>query len=588
MTCTGPGGCGKTHLALEVATRLTGNFQDGVYFVSLAPLRDPKLVLFTIPPLGLPTNTISVEEGEDYEKALSEYPATYLFIERARAIIPDFKIIETTGPQIVEICKSLDGLPLAIELSVPLLRLMTIDAMVAKMDHRLSLLTLGARDLPRRLQSLKNTIDWSYDLLDAAEKSLFHHLSVFAGGSYLNAISEICSIEESNLLPRINSLVEKNLLSLNERNGSIRFSMLETIREYSSEKLDGSGETDELLRAHAGFFLQLVQHNAPKLFGHDQLASLQTLRDEIDNVRAAFLWHKQNNLEIALSMATNLWTFWLMTGRMTEALEWLEDLLIMEGNASPSMRIRATSFAVFFSSLQDKRDAADAHMNVISQLLPAEHDPECHAIIGYCTGFLPYVRGEFAEAATVWERGLPYAREAHHGYFTANTLRALGIAVNRLGDYERAVSLFEESLEISRSMGDRWSSAYVLRNWGLIALYRGDYEEVPSLCEESFRISLEYGDKWSLAWGLEVLATALIHGWEKARIAVRLFGAAHNLRQDIGAPVPQSDRVMFGNAFEKAKNTLDDRTFNNEWRIGRLTPLSRFLELIAGVKNVAV
>src|SRR5215203_1002510 len=361
LTLTGPGGTGKTRLALQAAADLLEQFEDGVFFVSLAAITDPELVLSTIAgSLGLKEsakeslmetlegylrnkhlllildNFEQVLEGasivgelvracprlkifattriplrlygeQEYPvpplelpdpvrlpplERLTQYEAVRLFVERERAVKPDFEVTNDNASAVAEICVHLDGLPLAIELAAARTKLLPPQALQSRLSNRLKLLKGGARNLPARQQTLRATIDWSYELLDEDEKTLFGRLSVFAGGSTLEAIEEICDPQgELEALEVAGSLLEKSLLRREEgADGESRFVMLETIQEYAREKLEESGEAEETRRRHAEHYLALTETAEPELLGADQGRWMRRLGTEFANLREAHAW----------------------------------------------------------------------------------------------------------------------------------------------------------------------------------------------------------------------------------------------------------------------------------------------------------
>ena len=344
LTLTGPGGTGKTRLALQVSAEVLEAFPDGVFFVNLAPISDPALVLptiaqtlgvteagsqplrdtlhaflhdkqllllldnfeqvveaasmlsellaacalvrmlvtsraalhlraerlYAVPPLALPETTPLPPLA-----MLTQYEAVRLFIERAQDVKSDFAVTNETAPAVAEICVRLDGLPLAIELAAPRVRLFTPQALLTRLSHRLGVLTGGAQDLPARQRTLRATIDWSYSLLSEEEQRLFARLSVFAGGRTLDAIEAICNPDGMlDVLGGVESLLEKSLLGQTEIEGETRFTLLETLHEYARERLEASVEAEAMRRAHAAYFLALAKEAEPALKGPEQAAWL--------------------------------------------------------------------------------------------------------------------------------------------------------------------------------------------------------------------------------------------------------------------------------------------------------------------------
>jgi predicted ATPase len=409
LTLVGPGGVGKTRVALEVAGGLVDQFRDGVFFVALGAIRDPNLVASAI------AQTVSIGEfgglslvetlkaalrnkqllllldtfdhlieaaplvtellaacpqlkllvtsrmvlrvrGENRfavlpltvpdpsqrlpVESMSQYQAVNLFVERARAVNPDFVLTNENAPAVAELCARLDGVPLAIELVAAQIELLTPKELLARLDRGLSALTAGGRDLPERQQSLQRAIDWSYDLLGEAEKRLFRRVSVFAGGCTLKTaqavVSERSSLTTDDWLPATDmlggmlSLVGNSLLGqAKQADGSVRFVMLKTIRNYALERLVESGEAETIRRQHALFFLELAEESELNLRGAAQSMWLDRLETEHDNLRAALTWAiESGDVQTSLQLAGTLFPFWYTRGYLSEGRRWLEVVLV--------------------------------------------------------------------------------------------------------------------------------------------------------------------------------------------------------------------------------------------------------------------
>ncbi len=372
VTLTGPGGVGKTRMALHVAEQLRAHFADGVWFVSLAPISDPDLVIPTIAQtLGLwEAGERSLLEQlqvflrerqvllllDNFEQvvraamhvanllticsylmpdpkrlpdlvALSQYEAVALFIQRAQAARPEFQVTNANAPVVAEICVRLDGLPLAIELAATRIKLLPLQALLTRLGQRLQLLTSSARDVPAHQQTLRNTIQWSYDLLDAQEQQLFCRLSVFVSGCTLEAVEAISAALGNATLPVLDgvvSLIDKNLLQQTAQEGEeIRLLMLETIREYGWEALAERQEREAIQAAHAAYYLALAEEAERALGGPQQLLWLERLEREYDNLHAALHWLRLQGSRVegggeaaeqALRLETALSWFWIMRG----------------------------------------------------------------------------------------------------------------------------------------------------------------------------------------------------------------------------------------------------------------------------------
>jgi predicted ATPase len=409
VTITGPGGVGKTSLALQVAHELQDAFTDGVFFVSLAATIDSILIIPTVAhTLGVTEspNRLLLDSLKDFLrnkqtlllldnfeqiisvapiltelleacarlrllvtsrealhlrgehefplaplalpdrpsiKTLRQYPGIELFVERAQAVRPNFQLMPDNADAVAEICRRLDGLPLAIELAAVRMKLLSPNAMLEQIrESSLGLLTGGARDLPARQQTLRSTVQWSYDLLDAEEQRAFRWFTVFAGGSTLEAALAV--IRPPVSVDTIGSLVNKSLLRSVETNDDARLVMLETIREFGWEQLAQTAEGEAVRRAHACYYLSFTEEAEQKLTGADQTNWLQRLDREQDNLRAALQWMiEHREVELAQRMAGALQPFWFRRGRWSEGRRWLEDSLAIESGATLNQSIRANA-----------------------------------------------------------------------------------------------------------------------------------------------------------------------------------------------------------------------------------------------------
>src|ERR687891_401210 len=343
LTLTGPGGTGKTRLALQAARQLLPEFEHGVFFVALAPITERGLVLPAVAKaLGLPEATrestgeplgLSGERESPVPpldlpdpahlpaiEGLSQYEAVSLFVERAMAVQPGFQVTNENAPAVAEICARLDGLPLAIELAAARVKILAPQALLARLDRALPLLAGGSRELPQRQRTLRDAIAWSYDLLEEPERPLFARLSAFVGGFTLEAVEAVADPGgDLGLDPfdGVASLTNKSLLrQMATGPAEPRFFMLETIREYAAERLAEAPDADEIRRRHARFFLGLAERAEPELTGPDQVRWLDALEAEHDNFRAALAWAAEHELDAALRMGGALWRFWQLPGHL--------------------------------------------------------------------------------------------------------------------------------------------------------------------------------------------------------------------------------------------------------------------------------
>ncbi len=691
VTLTGPGGVGKTRLALEVADSLRPDFADGVGFISLANVSDPDQVmpalarslglhdaggtsvrekllgalgdcsillvldnfeqLATAAPVvvdllgtcaGLKTlvtsrfrlrvrgeHEIPVEPlpmpgpGEVVAAAdLDRFAAIGLFVGRSQDVNPSFALTDGNAATIVEICRRLDGLPLAIELAAARTRLLPPAAMLARLDRRLPLLTGGARDLPRRQQTLRDAIGWTYDLLSAEEQALFRGLSVFAGGFSLEAAAAVCGQETDLLvLEGIESLVDKSLvrpLDLEQQaTGEPRFALYETIREFGFEQLVAHGEHQAAQERHADWYESLVATAGPELFGPEQTAWLNRLELESDNLDAALAWTvEMRRVEFGLRLATNLWQFWYVRGRQRTGRVWLERLLAL-ADESTTAEVRARGLNYLGSFALDMSDyaLAQASYEQALSLRRASDDQRGAADTINNLGILAAARSDFAREQAYLEEAVALYRAVGETHRLANGLCNLGGSVNANGDPERAKVILDEALAFNTRLGDRLAEAYtrihmgeVARDLGEAAEARRQWEQAAShmravgerrglgivlfrlatlaavsdparsaaLHAEALAVRWEVGDRRGIAEGLEGVArfAAKRGNWDRA---ARFLGAAEGLRESISAPLPERERPEYDRLVSATRNAIGRDTYAAAVAAGRATALQEIV-----------
>jgi predicted ATPase/class 3 adenylate cyclase len=542
---------------------------------------------YAVPPLTLPDpkRLTTVEK-------LSQYEAVGLFIERARAVKADFEVTNDNAPAVAEICVRLDGLPLAIELAAARTRLLSPEAMLPRLGSRLKLLIGGGRDLPARQQTLRGAIEWSHDLLDEEERTLFRRLSVFVGGFALETAEEVCdagSEPEVDVLDGVESLLGKSLLRQEETEDG-RLFMLETIREYALERLEASGEAGGLRVRHADYYLLLAEEAEPELRGSQQAQWLRRLETEHDNLRAALSWtlgQEPDATEPALRLAGALWWFWFWRGHFSEGRRWLEEALEKDERLHAPARAKALAAVAWLALYQ-----GDLERMVAASEEGLGLDVE-KGIEGSTALFLRIIRGVAAreqgdtgQATILLEEALALGREAGDRWSLALALLNLGGVASNRGDYERAMEQLEECLALSRGLGDAGLLSAALISLGYefllqgdheratalnaeaAALLRGDDEQARDLLKESLALSGELGDGLNAAESLDGLACTAAARGEAGR-AARLFGAAEALREAMGIPLPSAARALREPYTRAARSRLDEVEWTRRWEEGR-------------------
>ena len=612
VTLTGPGGTGKTRLAVEAANALADDFADGTFFVALDAIREEDLLLPAIAEaLGVrESGERSLRESlserlsgrsalvvlDNFEQIVEaapivahvleaapgltivvtsraalrisgerEYPvepldvndAVALFVDRAQGADPRFTLTDANRPAVEEICARLDYLPLALELAAARTKLLPPEAMLALLDERLELLGRGARDLPDRHQALRDTIAWSYDLLGADEKELFARLGVFGGGFTLESSVAVCDAS----LDGIATLIDESLV---ERDGQ-RMRMLETIREYALEQLAQDEQSEYVRRRHAEHFLKLVDSEPAS----DQASWLARIDAERDNLRGALEWAVElREASLALRVAAALWEYWWVRGYLSEGRAWLEQALAVGRTAPPELRARAL----------------------------------------HAAGSLATRQGDYEWAAALFEQSLALSEELGDLSGTARSLLSLGTVAAERGDQERAMSLSEQAAELYQESGDRRGHALAISNLGGIALERGEYAKASDLSEQAYALfeGLEDSEGMALALvnqgfaalsehqperSIELLRDALRRLAElefkdvigycfeglaavlvltgRAEEAAKLLGAAEALRESLGVELAPAEQATHKETVDAVRARLGEERFSDAWRQGR-------------------
>jgi predicted ATPase/class 3 adenylate cyclase/DNA-binding CsgD family transcriptional regulator len=582
VTLTGTGGIGKTRLGLQVATELLDSFANGTYFVSLAPITDPPVVIQTIahalglehqhvkhhmptehieylkaflhnkqllllldnfeqvvsaapeltelltaclnlkilvtsravlhiqgeyeypvPPLALPQRT-QLSANED----LSQYAAVALFLERALAVKPDLAVTQANMQAIAAICVHLDGLPLAIELAAARIKLLPPRALLQRMTHRLDVLTGGVRGAPARQQTLRNTIEWSYNLLDAAEQRLFRRLSVFTGNFTLEAVESLSSTyaDETGLtLDGVTSLIDKSLLLQIEREGEEpRLLMLETIREYGLEVLAASGEEEITRKAYIAYYLELAERAGPELVGRQQAAWLDRLEREHTNLQAALHWsvaqgRARHDMTVALRLGVALRNFWLVHGPYSEGRNFLEQALAASEGVAVPLQAKALYTAANLAFILSDHDRAEALCQESLKLFRELEDRPGMAFALYLLAWIS--RDNIKVDIAMVEEALELFKEIGDREYVAWSFYTLGFFDGLRGEYTRACTWIEESLFLHKEIENKRGIAFSLIAWAQIYYYsQSNQATMNTLLNESLALFRELDDKTGIAY----------------------------------------------------------------------------------------
>jgi DNA-binding NarL/FixJ family response regulator len=448
---------------------------------------------------------------------LEGYESVRLFVERARGRDPSFSLSPHNARAVAEICKRLEGIPLAIELAAARVGTLSVEQIFQRLTDSLKLLRGGSKTQMAKQRTLRGALDWSYELLFEDEKKLFGRLSVFAGGWTLEAAEAVGvggGVEEDDVLDLLSGLVEKSLVVARERQESgVRYRMLEPVRQYASEKLEEEGEAEEARRRHADFFLALAEDAEAKLRGPEDREWLERLEEEHDNMRAALSWAlEREEGELALRLAGVLGTFWQAHGHWSDGRTWLE-MVVLAGDkrASVAARIRALEALLWLTYDQFELDRMEAVAQEAMELsAEAEIDSSLAASVRIMLACPAWVGGDYERAKELLEESLTLSREADDKVEIAEALFQLGGTTSKLGDGARAKEIYEEGLAVCREVGYTYRLPDFLLSLGYECLLEGDYKRGAALNEEAVAICREHGYRSKLNYALDNLGWAAI------------------------------------------------------------------------------
>jgi predicted ATPase/class 3 adenylate cyclase/Tfp pilus assembly protein PilF len=581
----------------------------------------PGETLWRVPSLSLPDPRRLPRRRGSLVASLTRYESVRLFVDRSASILPSFAVTEENALAVAQVCRRLDGIPLAIELAAARVRVLSVEQITARLDDRFKLLTGGSRTLLPRQQTLRALIDWSYDLLSEAERIMMRRLVVFAGGWMLEAAEAVCAgegVEEYEVLDLLTQLVDKSLILVDDQARVPRYHLQETIREYGREYLSGSGEEAVLRERHRDWYLQLAEQAEPQFQGSEQAIWLNRLETEHDNLRAALGWCvEQGEAEAGLRLGAALGPFWSVRGYLTEGRDRLAELLALPGaEARTTLRLKALHRAGLLAHRQGEYESARSLFKESLGIARELGDEAAIAALASSLGRLALAQGAYAEAQPLFEESLALSREAGDKRGIASALNEMGRLAQSQEDDVLARSLFEQSLVIRRELGDRWGIAVLLNNLGCVSQNQSDLEAARSFYEESLTIWRELGDNRNLAISLLNLALVaqqqddheqaasryqeslvlfqelgdrfgiaaclkelggLATAQRQPERASRLYAAAHVLREAIGVPLPPADATEYERCLAANRDQLGDAAFAAAWEGGCAMPLEQII-----------
>jgi non-specific serine/threonine protein kinase len=677
LTLVGPGGVGKTRLALQVAEELLELFPDGVYFVELAAIIDPNLVApavasvlpaeavaeragaavisllkeylrdkkvllvldnfeqivqaggsvsdlvvecpqlkvivtsrsalrlgvehqLTVDPLALPRQGAQLSVS-----SLSQYGAVELFVQRARAVNPDFELTAANGSAVVDVCRRVDGLPLAIELVAAHARLLPPGAILARLAHPLRLLKGGPSEAPSRQQTMRDTIEWSYKLLDEGEQALFRRMAVFVGGCTVRAAEAVCNeagdieVEADQpaaiaVLEGMEALADNSLVRRRDHTeeGDPRVSMLETVREYALEQLAASGEMEAMHRQHARYYSALAGRLEGDVRSSDVPTWMGRVGPEHGNLRAAMRWLLEQEgpaeREAALRLILGLEDFWGRFYSTGEIQQWLETALGGSERRTTLLRVRGLRYAARLSYLRADYDRAEEWAE--EALVGARELNERVLIAASLNhiGLMAVFRGNYEAARTMLEEARDLFREEGDGLGVGAACLNLGEIARYQGDYARAEACYRESLEIFKAVGRAGGVVQALSSIGHVLVLQGKLGEARTVLLEALGLAREMDARKIAAEVLTGLSSLMLTEKGGSRVesewvgtAVRLMGIASSIVEQSGRQMEPVDQEEFDRNVGEARATLGDEAYDAAWAEGRSMTLEQAVALAA-------
>jgi predicted ATPase/DNA-binding CsgD family transcriptional regulator len=648
ITLTGPGGVGKTRLANRAAAEVADTFPDGVWFVALAPISNPALVLpgiaqilgvreakdeplaarletfladqqllllldnfeqvveaapaianllgacpglkalvtsrvrlrvsgeyeYPVPPLSLPVSQAA-------SSAIGASQAVTLFIDRARAVKPELVLTAESAPAVAEICRRLDGLPLAIELAAARVKVLSPPALQARLERRLPLLTGGAKDLPARQQTMRDAIAWSYDLLASEEQALFRRLAVFVGGFTLETAEAVVGTDVGDVFEGIASLTDKSLLRQAEQDiDEPRYGMLETVREFGLEQMAASGEEEATRRAHADWYIQMAERTWEGFDARADAAWLDQIEADHDNIRAVLVWLDQtrDSAEL-LRLAGLLWPFWHRHSHRLEGRGWLARALdrALSKGVPDAARPRPLYGAAYLARNRGEYDRANALATECLTLSVELGDDQAASRALQLLAFVSLAQGDYDRATTHAKEALALNEKlGDGGTWTAWVRSDLAMAAYGQGDLTFAAHILEETLDLYYTFAEPFGTALTLGYLGLVTTDQGDHEGAAARFAASLPLWQQMGNRENQSEWLASVA-ALAASRLEAERAARLFGAADALCNTLGHAFTLPERATFERGVDAARTSLGAAGFMIAEAAGQALPLERAL-----------
>jgi len=518
-------------------------------------------------------------------EALGRNEAVQLFCERAALKDGRFELDAENAEEVVNVCRRLDGIPLAIELAAARITVLPVGEISRRLDDQLGFLTDGSRTAPPRHQTLRATMAWSHDLLSPMDRILFRRLAVFSGGFTLDAVESVCSgdgLAPSEILDLVRSLLEKSLLLSVDDGRELRYKLLEIVREFSAEKLAEADETYVLRDRHLDYVLTLAERAESELSGPVQAAWLARLETEHGNVRSALRWAAASGRsDDSLRVSASLGRFWMLHGHYREGRDNLGQALQQSSSGRSAWRAKALRWAGSLAWTQGEHEDARRLLEQSLEISQRSGDRQGTADTLNSLGNVAYNEGDFGLARRFHKQSLGLRREIDDRHGIATSLNNLGNVAVDLGEYEEARRCYDGSLSLRRAIGDRHGIAVSLGNLGMVELDCGRFGDARRLYEESLAIVRDFGDRRMIAHNLSMMAS-ILHEEGAEREAARLLGASSALLEAIGAVLDSSEQTHHDRTRKDLDRDLGRPLFETCVADGRSMPIEEILDGLIG------
>jgi len=639
LTLTGPGGIGKTRLALEAAREIQDSFPGGSFFVSLGDVKDASLVApelaktigvvetgpsleqllikhlagrrflilldtlehltpaaalvyslalscpettflltsrsalrlrgeheFPVPPLESPSQL-----GDDPAGDITRWPATALFWERAQAVVPDLALDQHSAALVLDICRRLDGLPLAIELAAARVKHLPLAAIGQQLENRLDFLVGGPLDLPLRQRAIRDTVAWSHDLLERQAQKLFRRLSVFVGGWSLDDAAEICGsvAEMGDVLEGMSALVDQSLVVVDRNNREARYDMLDVVKEYAARRLLDAHESEEIARRHALHYLKLAEDAEPNLVRVGLEIWFERLHVQRGNLRSGMAWTiESGEAVLALRYTVALWRYWRQLGEYAEGRRWSDAALAMPaGAATASLRAKAAWAAAALAYPQGDHVRMAALAAEGLELAKQSDDPMDMRNLLTIKGMVSMVQGRYRDALEPFHESVAICRRLGLSWQLGTSCLNLGNALLQTGASDGAIAILREGLDVYRQLGDEIFAAHINNTMAHAALARKDIAGADRLGREALSTSAQQEERLGVAQGLQTLAGVAAARAEPDRAAT-LAGAAAAIWGTIAARPAPFDVAIPGLFLRRVEKTVPAKRWRKSWDRG--------------------